>query len=261
MITTHYDINAPFRLRIALAADLHERNPDELLRLLRSEKPDVICIPGDTLERFEEYSALTRNAKDFMTKFVCAATRVVDGFFELLGFNSNEDVCPENSLRFLAEASQLAPVCMSLGNHEAQIGKDDIDYINSLGIHLLNNSAVKIKGILFGGLPSRQVCPELDREFLQHFSDSPDYKILLCHHPEYYRYVKDYRFDLMLCGHCHGGQIRVFGHGLFAPGQGLFPKYHHGRYGRMIVSSGCANNVSIPRWGNETELVILDFAP
>ena len=64
--------------------------------------------------------------------------------------------------------------------------------------------------------------------------------------------------DLILSGHCHGGQIRVCGRGIFAPGQGLLPKYHHGVYdGRLVVSAGCANTASFPRWGNETEVVIV----
>lgn len=29
---------------------------------------------------------------------------------------------------------------------------------------------------------------------------------------------------------------------------------------RMVVSAGCANTASIPRWGNETEVVILRLA-
>ena len=46
--------------------------------------------------------------------------------------------------------------------------------------------------------------------------------------------------------------------GIFAPGQGLLPKYHHGVYdGRLVVSAGCSNTASIPRWGNETEVVIV----
>lgn len=261
MLTTHYNICAPQRLRIALVADLHERDPQELILRLREAKPDIICIAGDTLECFGGYSNLTRSSKDFMTHLVCTCTRVVDTVFSFLSGNTDAEICHENGLEFLRQASRLAPVCMSLGNHEAKISPEFIDYINSLGIHLLNNSAIELNGILFGGLPSKQVCPELDTAFLQSFSQSRKYKILLCHHPEYCRYLENYDFDLMLCGHCHGGQIRIFGHGIFAPGQGLFPKYHHGRYGRMIVSSGCANNVSIPRWGNEPELVVLELSP
>ena len=69
-----------------------------------------------------------------------------------------------------------------------------------------------------------------------------------------------YSIHLFLSGHCHGGQIRVCGRGIFAPGQGLFPRYHHGVYeGRLVVSAGCSNTASIPRWGNEPEVVVVRF--
>ena len=37
---------------------------------------------------------------------------------------------------------------------------------------------------------------------------------------------------------------------------------HHGVYdGRLVVSSGCANTASIPRWGNEPEVVVVRLGP
>ena len=38
-------------LTIALAADIHERNADDILELIKSSKPDIIAVAGDTLER------------------------------------------------------------------------------------------------------------------------------------------------------------------------------------------------------------------
>lgn len=62
----------------------------------------------------------------------------------------------------------------------------------------------------------------------------------------------------MLSGHAHGGQIRILGRGVFSPGQGLFPKYTKGIYeGRLVVSAGCSNTASIPRWGNPCEVVAI----
>jgi hypothetical protein len=95
-----------------------------------------------------------------------------------------------------------------------------------------------------------------DTEWLK---DSPEgYKVLLSHHPEYFGLIKDYA-DLILAGHSHGGQIRLFGHGLFAPGQGFLPKYSKGRYENMIVSAGLANTTWVPRLFNPTEIVIVEM--
>ena len=69
--------------------------------------------------------------------------------------------------------------------------------------------------------------------------------------------------DLTLAGHAHGGQIQIAGHGLYAPGQGLFPKLTHGLYdgGKLLVSRGMTNGAKprIPRIGNPCELIILNL--
>lgn len=41
-------------------------------------------------------------------------------------------------------------------------------------------------------------------------------------------------------------------------GAGVLTKYHYGLYGnRMVVSAGCSNTASIPRLGNETQVVVV----
>ena len=96
--------------------------------------------------------------------------------------------------------------------------------------------------------------------WLKSFEAEPGYKILLCHHPEYFPlYLRDRDIDLVLSGHAHGGQIRIFNHGLFAPGQGIWPQYTAGMHeGKMIISTGLANTGGlIPRINNDTELVVI----
>ena len=66
--------------------------------------------------------------------------------------------------------------------------------------------------------------------------------------------------DLVLTGHAHGGQWRlpVLG-AVYAPGQGLLPKYTAGmnRLGKtvMCVSRGLGNSSFPLRIGNKPELV------
>jgi predicted MPP superfamily phosphohydrolase len=67
------------------------------------------------------------------------------------------------------------------------------------------------------------------------------------------------KIDLILSGHAHGGQIRIAGHGLFAPGQGFFPKYTEGMYEKdgtvMVVSRGLGNSSFPFRIFNRPELI------
>ena len=113
--------------------------------------------------------------------------------------------------------------------------------------------------------------------WLERFSRLSGYKVLLSHHPEYLNLIDSVSsapeapaapeapetpvapsVNLMLCGHTHGGQWRLFSHGLFAPGQGFFPKYSKGVYGRMVISAGLTNTTWIPRINNPTEIVYIN---
>jgi predicted MPP superfamily phosphohydrolase len=89
------------------------------------------------------------------------------------------------------------------------------------------------------------------------------YKILMAHRPERIETYKEYSFDLVLSGHAHGGQVRIpyVINGLYAPHQGVFPKYAGGVYthGKLthIVSRGLSVNPWLPRIFNPPELVIV----
>ena len=63
--------------------------------------------------------------------------------------------------------------------------------------------------------------------------------------------------DLTVSGHAHGGQWRFLGRGVYAPDQGLFPKYTSGLHeNRLVISRGVANSVPlVPRFFNPCEVV------
>lgn len=264
LVLTEYGIHSPVKLTIALVTDLHEGNPDETIKLLKQAQPDIICIAGDTFERYGVGDNLRRQeSPGKFHRLIHKLAFVLDDILYGL-MRSHRENNPEDVYRFLEEVSRVgnrtggyAAVYMSLGNHDWRLDKRDKKALRKAGITLLDNGAVDAAGFLIGGLSTR-----VDKTWLSRFSSRPGYKILLCHHPEYYdKYLKDREIDLILSGHAHGGQIRLFGRGVFAPGQGLFPKYHHGVYdGRLVVSAGCANTASIPRWGNPREVVVVKLA-
>ena len=66
--------------------------------------------------------------------------------------------------------------------------------------------------------------------------------------------------DLILCGHAHGGIIRLpFAGGLLNVNRSFGAEYESGVYAsdhyRMVVSRGLGNSISIPRLFNRPEVV------
>lgn len=276
-VVTRYsvDIGIKQHIKCALVSDLHDRCPDTAISLLSKQKPDIILAAGDLMERHEkEMSPWTVEQMDAwqgISRYRTCFTKLIkalDGSL-MSGGNERKKWDEKNGYRFLKEAIKIAPVVMGVGNHEWYYSPEDYSFMERENIILLDNQSccLTIKGKLLhiGALSTRY-----DLEWLSDFSKVEERKILICHHPDYYaKYImgtKKDTFDLVVSGHTHGGQWRLFSsHGrkrgkpVFAPGQGLFPKYAYGQYGKLIISSGVSNTTSIPRFGNPCEVVIIDL--
>lgn len=246
MKTTYYQLG--LHKRIAQVSDLHSRKCDELLEHLEQAKPDYIFVTGDTLERKGkiEFDPCRHSQAYHLFKKVA---------YKLLG--SKDKPLDDNAFVFLGRAAMIAPVYLSLGNHEWYLRRDDLSFFKEKGITLLDNKNVETEDFLIGGLSSK-----VDEEWLNSFKQKPANKpkLLLCHHPEYFKRYDLGTFDVVFSGHAHGGQLKLFGYSLYAPGQGFWPKLVRGVYfdKHLVVSAGVANTLAIKRYNNETELVIVD---
>lgn len=217
--------------KLALLADFHNRPDSTILPSLHAHAPSLICIAGDVV------------------------------------YGRDPLKTQEHVLAFLWDCASIAPTFLSLGNHEQSLTTREIREIKRTGAVVLDNTWREMDGIVIGGLTSAYVTDRRrgkedrvpETKWLKKFAAVPGFHILLSHHPEYYSFIPD-AVDLILCGHAHGGQIRLFNHGLFAPGQGWFPKYTKGIYDdRMIVSAGLTNTAhGVPRLFNPTEVVFID---
>ena len=246
-------------LKIALVADLHERRAIDILNLLRAQNPDLTVVAGDTLERYRErYQSTVKRRFNPIRWLIVNIIYYVNLFFMLLRpKRSKPDT--KNAYSFLRQAADIAPVFLSLGNHEEELMCEDREFFRNNGIHCLDNeeaeAVVNSNFMLIGGLSD-----EYDEEWLSSFAQKDELRLLLCHNPNYYETlkIKDTDIDLIVSGHNHGGQIRIFSMGVAGAGGKLFPKYDKGIYdGRMVVSAGCSNTAAIPRINNPRELVII----
>ena len=231
MQITRYELttNNKKSYKIVILADLHSHASQALLDLVQKETPDLIAIPGDCIDYTVAHAP--------------------------------------HMLPFLSSLAQIAPTYYSDGNHEL-FHEDDIRAINETGVHFLIDETIHHEELVIGGLASGfgfgkqgrwKETPAPNAAYLSAFTRENGYKILLSHHPEYYKpYLKALPIDLVISGHAHGGQWRIFGRGVFAPGQGIFPKYTAGVYDkRFVISRGLGNHTIIPRIFNRPEVVVL----
>ena len=231
--------HAPAGLRIAVTADLHFRDSGNALEQLRSLRPDILCAPGDIMQETDLYSVRE-----------CFNRRGLD---------------------FLMECRKIAPVFYSQGNHERGMTAENRAILADAGITFLDNAWISYGALTIGGLtsgytsgiPKQKNTPPPDVSFLKKFAMQKGFRLLLCHHPEYWpQYIRETDIELTLSGHAHGGQWQIpfTNQGIFAPGQHLFPKYTSGIYeNRLAVSRGMANTVCIPRFFNPREILLLEL--
>ncbi len=228
-------------LSVVQISDLHNKNfgrgQSYLIRKIASLHPDLIAVTGDLVDG---------------APFAHAAV-------------------------FLKKASRLCPVYIVRGNHESLAGNFAAfeQELKGCQIHLLKNTSAvfqkngytyRITGLddpRFLGKDKNYmplVKQTLDNIVRQQKKDRADYEILLSHRPELFSLYTSYPFDLVLCGHAHGGQFRPpFTDGLYAPNQGIFPKYTSGAHTKNhtteIISRGLGNSSFPLRLFNFPEIV------
>lgn len=185
---------------------------------------------------------------------------------------------------FLSTLAKEYPVYYAMGNHEERLKKREdlygdmfpcyVEKLIESGVKLLKNKKEVIKIgdtsiCIYGlGLPlsyyKRMSRITLEKEVITEFLGEPDKKyfnLLLAHHPRYGDSYFTWGADLILCGHVHGGVMRLGNQACISPDLSIFPRYGYGRFDRgnqcMIVSGGLGEH-SIPfRIMNPKELIHL----
>lgn len=234
--------------KIALITDLHScfygENQHEIMTILKQQQPDLILLVGDIYDDVLP----NKHADVLLSQF--------------------KDLKAKNQVYYVN------------GNHELWMEKAEYqaveEKIKSYGIHILHgttqsipNSNIHIFGVEdpVSGRFEQQLRKVGEMANPQHFN------ILLSHRPELIYAYRQFPFHLVVSGHAHGGQWRVpyLINGVFAPNQGLFPKYAGGEYQftdgqyrtHFIVSRGLAKESTryIPRIFNRPEVVMIDLIP
>lgn len=234
--------------RIVQVSDLHNkwfgRGQKRLLRRIAREKPEIIVVTGDLISR--------------------------------------RRLRLPPAMAFIDRAVKLVPVYFVPGNHEPWCGAypEIRERLLRAGVHLLedeatwltrdgaagpeSNESIRLLGVRDPGFYADRHIDEaaVDRveAVLERLSEPEAYQILLSHRPELIERYAKIGVDLVFSGHAHGGQVRLplIG-GLYAPSQGVLPKYTSGvnclGSTAMVVSRGLGNSLMPIRVFNRPEVV------
>lgn len=210
--------------KIVQISDLHNamfgKNQRSLIKKVEKAEPDAIFITGDLIDS-ERYD-------------LDAALVLVDALVE------------------------MGDVYFVTGNHEVAVNK--LEEIKTAlverGVIFLENEAVEwevdgetlqIAGIHDPMMDMYYRDEEYTRDAIDTASLTDDFTLLLAHRPEQLPVYADNEIEIVFSGHAHGGQVRIPGvGGLFAPGQGWFPRMTEGvfenRDTQLVLSRGLGNS-------------------
>ena len=231
-------------IRIVQVSDFHNAGEwfeQRVVSEVKELSPDVIVITGDTVD-----SRLT----DF-----------------------------EDAERLLVDLSELADCYLIWGNHEQRLSDSDIEKLTDMcaenGITLLDDKiSVYENGenrLVFVGTSS-SVGGGFDQTVAELEKLGEKSVIWLHHFPEDMELIAEQceRIGvsqcLMFSGHAHGGLVGLPSRSaLYAPGQGLFPKYTGGEYKSdngivtMLLSRGVGNSGISRRMFNQPHIIVCDI--
>ena len=207
------------QLRVVQVSDLHGKefgkDSKGLLEKISQLKPDLIAVTGDLIDREEQLAMVPPLAEGL---------------------------------------AAIAPTFYVTGNHEWAVRRvnDLKTLLEDCGVTVLPGEGViweregqtlAIAGVDDPNGPADQMTGEALREKL-----TADYTILLSHRDTVFDYA-GWGYDLVLCGHGHGGILRIplWDRGLLGTDRTLFPLFDGGKYGfasggTCILSRGLGNN-------------------
>lgn len=171
----------------------HMKN-NEVLNSLTTQKADLVLITGDFIDSDHDILPVTEYAKNIQS---------LDGVFAVLG---NHDYHYYTVLEHFI----ISKIRGIKKNNVQKL----INLLENAGVKVLVNEAILLRTknskIFIEGTDDPTIrnakITKKDENYL-----SSDFKILLSHSPDilYSPEIKKKKFDLILAGHTHGGQIRL----------------------------------------------------
>ena len=183
-----------------------------------------------------------------------------------------------DTIRYIKDKTKK-PIYYVTGNHDGYIDYmyNVKEHIKNMGVNVLEGNDLDID--IFGnninilGYDDRTIGIDLYYKELDDLKESikdlkeDSLKLLISHRPEKHEEYEELKADYVFSGHAHGGQWKTKKGktGMYAPGQGMFPKYVDGLYKRgtysHIITPGLArDNTKVPRIFNPPCIMHIKFS-
>lgn len=272
---TLYTVSSPKifeTIRVVQLSDLHNTTygQDNSLLTDRIQKlrPDIIILSGDILEQ--------NDASDEVTLRLCRRLAEIAPAYYIYG---NDECTKDYGIKMTKEELDALAGNSDTNHSLSRLTSAGLrQSLEDTGVTVLQNetASVEVKGMqvdIYGVLTSNPSAfwPYAQESFARFTStDTDHFKLFVCHEPYIFEeFPEGYWGDLILCGHSHGGIVRLpYLGGLYERKNGLFPErgqspaYIAGKYTvlehPLIVSRGLSNRGAV-RISNQPELVIVDI--
>jgi len=231
--------------RIAVLSDVHAvvfgDSNERLIAKVKAAQPDIIAITGDLIDGSGKPPAEIQ---------IEIARTLIDGL------------------------APIAPMYYITGNHDWNSGEiwALMEMLEECGVNILRNKYAKLESggetIILAGTddpngPADMIKPyDFVRKIKENEGDG--FIVMLEHRNNNLHLYNVLSVDLVLCGHAHGGIIRLpFTDGLIGQQRDWFPTYTNGVYKvgdtDMVVSRGLGNHTGLPRVFNNPHLVVVEL--
>ncbi len=190
----HYNIQTPAGgapVKILHLSDLHAsavvslNHINDSIDLGLSHKPDLICLTGDFIttkyDAFDQYARILKRLSDYAPTFAC------------LG---NHDGGRWSRRRSYSDISKV----------QGLLADGGISLLHNASVEIwINERPLTIVGV--GDIWARHLNPA--QAFAQVTRNETNTVVLLSHNPDTKTQMEHYPWNVMLCGHTHGGQVRL----------------------------------------------------
>jgi uncharacterized protein len=201
----------------------------------------------------------------------------------LTGDFITDELTAESSRNFadcLRKYTQQVPTFACLGNHDGGAwmkkrgGYESPDRVKrmleSANVNLLDNSSRRLalpgQTLVLSGVGDywSEACQPKSclRPLSTGSKPAKETTILLCHNPDAKELLRDYQWDLMLCGHTHGGQFKVpfLDYAPFAPvmDRSMTEGLHEWQGRKIHITRGVGNLYGI-RFNCRPEISLLEL--